>query len=453
MSTVTFPAGVGGDGSTVTDDANGTTGLGLGGHLTRFEPALGQLVAIAADTVTSAEAADTSEDAALASFASAVAEAGTYATSTTSLSIGTGTKSPTIQTGKNFVVGMSVLITDAADATNWMTGDVTAYNSGTGAMTVEVVAVNGSGTKASWKVALTGPALATAKVVVNTYTANDSWTKPAGALWVQVEMLGGGGGGGSGRRGPTTAIRGGGGGGAGGAHGRWMFPAASLGSPITVTVGAGGASQVGAVSDNTNGNAGNDGGVSSFGTWAAVVGGSKGGGGTSTTGGGGGGQARGLPQAWGSAIAGTSEGGAGTSGNAGLAFANALSYSSFGGAGGSGGSGAQASSTADFDGYAGGSVVSNATYGGHPLSIAGGAGGIASSSTPPVAGGSAPANVTMGGAGGGGAYYKTAVIGCAGADGGTYGGGGGGGSASDNGYNSGASGAGKAGIVIVTTWK
>lgn len=47
MSSVTFSATVGGDGSTVTDDSNSTTGLASGGHRTRFVPALAQMVAIA----------------------------------------------------------------------------------------------------------------------------------------------------------------------------------------------------------------------------------------------------------------------------------------------------------------------------------------------------------------------------------------------------------------------
>lgn len=54
MASVTFSAGVGGDGSTVTDDANATTGLANGGHRLRFVPALGQVVAVAANTVTKA---------------------------------------------------------------------------------------------------------------------------------------------------------------------------------------------------------------------------------------------------------------------------------------------------------------------------------------------------------------------------------------------------------------
>lgn len=57
MASVTFSPSVGGDGSTVTDDSSPTTGLGNGGHRTRFVPALAQLVAVASNAVASAAAA------------------------------------------------------------------------------------------------------------------------------------------------------------------------------------------------------------------------------------------------------------------------------------------------------------------------------------------------------------------------------------------------------------
>ena len=39
MATVYFNPSVGGDGSTVTDDSDPSTGLGAGGHRTKFVPA------------------------------------------------------------------------------------------------------------------------------------------------------------------------------------------------------------------------------------------------------------------------------------------------------------------------------------------------------------------------------------------------------------------------------
>lgn len=54
MSSAYFDPAVGGDGTTVTDDSNVTTGLANGGHRTRFVPALAQVVAVADNTVTKA---------------------------------------------------------------------------------------------------------------------------------------------------------------------------------------------------------------------------------------------------------------------------------------------------------------------------------------------------------------------------------------------------------------
>jgi len=54
MSSVTFDVAVGGDGSTVTDDNNATTGLREGGWKTRFVPCFTQQVAVANYIVTKA---------------------------------------------------------------------------------------------------------------------------------------------------------------------------------------------------------------------------------------------------------------------------------------------------------------------------------------------------------------------------------------------------------------
>jgi hypothetical protein len=150
MASVNFPAGVGGDGSTVTDDANPSTGLANGGHRTRFVPALAQLVAIALNTVTKATEA-------AASALTAVNAPGTSGTSTASMAVGAGSKSFTTQTGKAWAAGQPVVISrTSAPATTQMFGTITAYDSGTGAMTVSVVFTAGSGTFTDWTIALTG---------------------------------------------------------------------------------------------------------------------------------------------------------------------------------------------------------------------------------------------------------------------------------------------------------
>jgi hypothetical protein len=88
----------------------------------------------------------------------------TTGTSTTSVSIGTGSKTLTTQTGKAWVVGSFVYVVSAASVTNMMTGQVTAYNSGTGALTVNVITATGSGTFASWVIGLAVPATAAANL-------------------------------------------------------------------------------------------------------------------------------------------------------------------------------------------------------------------------------------------------------------------------------------------------
>ncbi len=138
------------NGVTYSDDADPSTGMGNGGHLVRFFPMLQGVVAVAAQVANDAGVAS-------AAAASAVTGASTSATSTTSLALGTGAKSLTIQTGKNIVIGMTVKIAVTDDGTTWMAGDVTAYNSGTGALDVNVTHVQGSGTYAAWTVSLSGP--------------------------------------------------------------------------------------------------------------------------------------------------------------------------------------------------------------------------------------------------------------------------------------------------------
>ncbi len=112
----------------------------------------------AASTATAAaDTATTKAAEASASAASAVNAPGTSATSTTSLLIGTGSKSLTIQTAKAFVVGQFVIIASSASPSNYMIGQITSYTSGTGALVVNVSSIGGTGTLASWNIALTAP--------------------------------------------------------------------------------------------------------------------------------------------------------------------------------------------------------------------------------------------------------------------------------------------------------
>lgn len=91
-----------------------------------------------------------------------IAAAGFSGTSTTSNSIGTGSKTFTTQVNKAWVVGTYILVTDdAAPTSNLMHGQVTAYNAGTGSITINVTLTAGSGTKTAWTLGLSGPQGAT----------------------------------------------------------------------------------------------------------------------------------------------------------------------------------------------------------------------------------------------------------------------------------------------------
>lgn len=69
--------------------------------------------------------------------------------STTSLTIGTGSQTLTVGTGQSYSAGMSMTISNGS---NTMIGPVTSYNSTTGALVVNVTSTTGSGTLASWVV-------------------------------------------------------------------------------------------------------------------------------------------------------------------------------------------------------------------------------------------------------------------------------------------------------------
>ena len=75
------------------------------------------------------------------------------ATSTSSLAIGTGTKTFAIQSGKNFAVNQWVLVQETSNPANQMLGQITSY-SGT-SLVVSVAATGGSGTHADWTIVLT----------------------------------------------------------------------------------------------------------------------------------------------------------------------------------------------------------------------------------------------------------------------------------------------------------
>lgn len=98
--------------------------------------------------------------------------------SVSSVAIGTGSKSFTASTGKSWQPGMWIAVVDsAAPSTNGMYGTVTSYDSGTGALVVNVVYIQGSGTKSSWVISQSSPATQPiGLVLLSTVVASSSAT-------------------------------------------------------------------------------------------------------------------------------------------------------------------------------------------------------------------------------------------------------------------------------------
>jgi hypothetical protein len=316
----------------------------------------------------------------------------------------------------------SFLIYDDGDATKNLKFQLSGISSG---QTRTLTVPNSSGT-----IALTGQLTET-----RIYTANDTWTKPAGAKMVHYIVIGGGGGGGSGRCDNAGTDRSGGGGGsAGGITVGWL-DASALGATEAITVGAGGAGGV-ARTTVANGQLGTSGGVSSIGSVIqtfASVGGSGGG----TTTGGGGTGANNSARIY--SADGATNGGVNGS-NAGRLQGSAVFNSPTGGQGGSGISAANVVS-----------VSAAAADSGHVRTGALVAGGTGGASAAGGNGNSGGMNF-VGTGGGGGSPNSSTGAGNAGGNGGLYGGGGGGGSAGALPAASGAGGNGAAGIVVITTY-
>lgn len=113
---------------------------------------------------TSASEALASELSATASAETAVNAPGTSGTSTTSLAIGLGSKTFTTQTAKDWGIGQFVVIAVTTDVESFMFGQISAYDLGTGSMTVLVTATGLLGTYANWTISL-APAVVSTTVV------------------------------------------------------------------------------------------------------------------------------------------------------------------------------------------------------------------------------------------------------------------------------------------------
>jgi len=319
----------------------------------------------------------------------------------------------------------------AGTSTGGVIGILPGANIDTGTTAGKIVALN-----ASAQLPAVSGALLTNLPVFNqqvfTSTGAGTWTKPATGTIVLVELWGAGGSGGK------RSSGGGGGGGGGGAYKAIWIPITKLGTTEAVSVGAGGAAQTSA---DTGGSVGGNTTFGASGTLITAYGGGAGAGNNDAGNGGGGGGSHsvGLATGAGGDLFGSPAPVRGNfstedtlstnsiygGGGSGMDYYNSTdsagTYSIFGGGGGgegNEGSGASIESTGG-----------NSTYGG------GGGGGGANDTVGGTAGTS-----YAGGNGGAGA------TGAAAATAGSQPGGGGGGS------ETGTSGAGGAGKVVVTVW-
>lgn len=172
------------------------------------------------------------------------------ATSTTSNTLGTGSKTFTIQSGKQFVAGVRLLIVNPSNAAQFMSGTVTSY-AGT-SLVVAVEAFEGTGTLTNWNISVSGQrgiqgatgASAVPRMNVVVLTTGQAWTVAAADF--EVELCGGG------QSGQDSRSPGG----ACGAYAKKIFKGATIGAAAAVSVGAGGTAATNGVP--------NSGGASSF---------------------------------------------------------------------------------------------------------------------------------------------------------------------------------------------
>jgi len=262
-----------------------------------------------------------------------------------------------------------------------------------------------------------------------------TWTKPAGAKQVVVELVSGGNGGGAGGKGTSgTAIFGGTGGGAGG-YSRTLISASELEATCSVVVGTAGSGSIFGGAVATQGGASSFANTSTPTQFLARA------------------QSGGTPGQNGGTVAGTAgSGGAPNSNAGGAASATATAGAGSGSANAPTGGGAGGGVSTGGSPFNGGNGATNPfinvfSAGGGQSTVANGGNGVPAPTR-------AINSLVMNGGGGGGGGASTFATGSGGngANGSGHGTGGGGGGATIGSGNGGNGGNGAGGIVVVTTY-
>lgn len=156
-----------------------------GGHRQWFIPCLADWLVESGNVNTAKSGAEAARDAAQ-NYAAALS-----GISATSITIGTGSKSLTASTGKQWQVGQYVYVANTPAPTNYMSGQVTAYNAATGALTVNVTGTGGSGTFAAWTITIGGAQGATGSInSLSTDTKTAAYTMVTGDKGKMLQVSG-----------------------------------------------------------------------------------------------------------------------------------------------------------------------------------------------------------------------------------------------------------------------
>ena len=275
------------------------------------------------------------------------------------------------------------------------------------------------------------------------FVSSGNWVKPANARFVDIYLMGGGAGGGSGRKCNASENGAGGGGGGGAGYMVARVLAADLAATESVTIGLGG---TGGVSRTVTGDgqAGQNGGSTVFGSLYQHTGAQGAGGGTATAGNAGGG-----------GLSGNTGGAASSVFSTGIAgVPNVLQSTSNQAAGAGASGGGVTSANAQFPGNTGGRVSFLSPFTG----LIGGSAGVTSGNRNGGNGVDAPSElygkiIAASGGGSGASSVTSTVNAGSGGNGGYPGGGGGGGGAAASGAGgSGAGGTGGNGYAFIVTY-